>query len=323
MVSRRQFHGLTQICHAVRAEFRPLYMQANEVCVYACESAEYAEMMLEIDAHHPADGLIAANLRVNIASKLGHDWAHQRVYKSDILDILKICYVHPSILVRFTMFLKEGMVSTPDKMYKIRTDLDRLFSMASRKWRDVIFHDLLSAKLYVHSGSRRYGKLYFHLDFKPGSLRSSVDVKGKAMKDFTNTSSTHMNMATLLQNVEDIHVDWLSFTFYGFTGDGEEIWICNQGGLGMPMQLYWVVVAHTKYEVERQGVMSDWETDLETAGLEGWRREQLRLLEETSGAATRSSVNLDCTDQISSKADMAPVAYKHKWYGWARFWYRG
>lgn len=260
LVSRRQFHGLTQICHTIRQEFQPLYTLANQVCVHACESADYAEMMLDLEAHHLVNGPIVANLCIDVASELGYDWAREKAYKGDVLDILKICCAHSSVLAQFTISLRENMEMPAERVAKIRVSLDRLFPIALSTWREIVLHDLKNIRLITRLSSPAHS-VELNIDFNPGVLQSSVEITGGG-ESLENLSTAHIKIKSLTRSIEDIWLLWLSVHLVGYTGDEERISICTLTSPFTQVDPWdWGVSTYTRSEVEGFEEDVEWVTD--------------------------------------------------------------
>jgi hypothetical protein len=120
--SRRLFHGLTQVCRQLRDEFRPLYIERNEICVRAEESAEYIWMMWDLATQGAPIRLFAARVAVVL----------DRNDKVDILSTHKICGISSMISARF---IDSRYRNTQDWQHSVvNMDLQAMFTDDRSKW---------------------------------------------------------------------------------------------------------------------------------------------------------------------------------------------
>ncbi|KAL1610578.1 hypothetical protein SLS60_002248 [Paraconiothyrium brasiliense] len=138
--SRRVFLGLTQVCRQLRSEFRPLYIERNEVCVRADESADYIKLMWQLAAEGaPTRGLIT---RVAADVSLGMN------IDVDVLPILKVCGNRTAISARFFSRRVHSMSVGVHK--SVNTDLKALFTEDRSKWLSFYNEHLSQVTLTLH-----------------------------------------------------------------------------------------------------------------------------------------------------------------------------
>ncbi|KAF2438133.1 hypothetical protein P171DRAFT_449356 [Karstenula rhodostoma CBS 690.94] len=122
LASRRLFHGLTQVCRQLRAEFRPLYIERNEVCVGAEESAEYVKMMWTLALEDAPVRRLAANIAVDV----------RRGFEVDILPTLRFIGTRSTISARF-IHLGDRRSSSSYSL-AVNKDLKAMFTDDRSKW---------------------------------------------------------------------------------------------------------------------------------------------------------------------------------------------
>ncbi|KAJ4349486.1 uncharacterized protein N0V89_008102 [Didymosphaeria variabile] len=138
--SRRVFHGLTQVCRQLRAEFRPLYIERNEVCVRADESVEYISMMWKLAVEGAPARRLTARIAADVSSGI----------RNDVLPMLRLCSTFMTMSARFFSPWFHSM--SRGEYEVVNEDLKSMFTDDCSEWLSLYDEHLTEVRVEVPQG---------------------------------------------------------------------------------------------------------------------------------------------------------------------------